>query len=148
MPIERTLSIIKPDAVSKNVIGEILSRFEKGGLRIAGAKLMHLSKHQAEQFYAVHKERPFFAGLVSFMSSGPVLVQVLEGENAIAKNRQIMGATNPKDAAPGTIRADYADSIDHNAVHGSDAADTAKQEIAFFFKPEEIFAYVAESELA
>ncbi|RDI44808.1 nucleoside-diphosphate kinase [Aquicella lusitana] len=148
MPNERTLSIIKPDAVAKNLIGEIISRFEKGGLRIAAAKMMHLSKTQAEQFYAVHKERPFFAALVNFMSSGPVLVQVLEGENAIALNRQIMGATNPKDAAPGTIRADFAESIDHNAVHGSDAADTAKQEIAFFFKPEEIFAHVPESELA
>lgn len=148
MTTERTLSIIKPDAVAKNVIGDIISRFEKGGLRIAAARLMQLSQKQAEQFYAVHKDRPFFAGLVSFMSSGPVLVQVLEGENAIAKNRQIMGATNPKDAAAGTIRADFADSIDHNAVHGSDAPETAKQEIAFFFKPEEICAYVAESELA
>lgn len=148
MTTERTLSIIKPDAVSKNVIGEIISRFEKGGLRIAAAKMMHLSKKQAEEFYAVHKERPFFPALVGFISSGPVLVQVLEGENAIAKNRQIMGATNPKDAAAGTIRADFADSIDHNAVHGSDAPETAQQEIAFFFKPEEICAYVAESELA
>jgi nucleoside-diphosphate kinase len=148
MTTERTLSIIKPDAVAKNVIGEIISRFEKGGLRVAAAKMMHLSKKQAEEFYAVHKERPFFAGLVSFMSSGPVLVQVLEGKNAIAMNRQIMGATNPKDAVPGTIRADFADSIDHNAVHGSDAVDTAKQEIAFFFKPEEIYSYVAEGELA
>jgi nucleoside-diphosphate kinase len=148
MPIERTLSIIKPDAVAKNVIGEIISRFEKGGLRVAGAKMLRLTKTQGEQFYAVHKERPFFAALVKFISSGPVLVQVLEGENAIAKNRQIMGATNPKDAAAGTIRADFADSIDHNAVHGSDAPETAKQEIAFFFKPEEIFAYVPESELA
>ena len=148
MPIERTLSIIKPDAVAKNHIGEIISRFEKGGLRIAAAKMMHLTKSQAEQFYAVHKERPFFAALVNFISSGPVLVQVLEGENAIALNRQIMGATNPKDAAQGTIRADFADSIDHNAVHGSDAPETAKQEISFFFKPEEIFAHVPESELA
>lgn len=148
MPIERTLSIIKPDAVAKNVIGQIITRFEKGGLRVAAAKMMHLSKTQAEQFYAVHKERPFFSALVNFMSSGPVLVQVLEGENAIAKNREIMGATNPKDAAPGTVRADFADSIDHNAVHGSDAPETAKQEIAFFFQPEEICAYVAESELA
>lgn len=148
MPIERTLSIIKPDAVAKNVIGEIISRFEKGGLRIAAAKMMHLTKSQAEQFYAVHKERPFFAALVKFMSSGPVLVQVLEGENAIARNRQIMGATNPKDAAPHTIRADFAASIDHNAVHGSDAPETAKQEIAFFFKAEEILAHVPESELA
>jgi nucleoside-diphosphate kinase len=148
MSIERTLSIIKPDAVAKNVIGEIITCFEKGGLRIAAAKMLHLSKTQAEHFYAIHKERPFFPALVKFMSSGPVLVQVLEGENAIALNRQIMGATNPKDAAAGTIRADFADSIDHNAVHGSDAAETAKQEITFFFKPEEIFAYVAESELA
>jgi nucleoside-diphosphate kinase len=148
MSTERTLSIIKPDAVAKNVIGEIITRFEKGGLRVAAAKMVHLSKTQAEQFYAVHSERPFFAALVNFISSGPVLVQVLEGENAIAKNRQIMGATNPKDAAPGTVRADFADSIDHNAVHGSDAAETAKQEIAFFFAPNEIHAYVAESELA
>ncbi|MBV9576172.1 MAG: nucleoside-diphosphate kinase [Gammaproteobacteria bacterium] len=148
MPIERTLSIIKPDAVAKNVIGEVITRFEKGGLRIAAAKFVHLSKEQAEQFYAIHKERPFFSALVNFMSSGPVLVQVLEGENAIALNRQIMGATNPKDAAPGTIRADFADSIDHNAVHGSDAPDTAKQEIAFFFKTNEILAHVTENELA
>ncbi len=148
MAVERTLSIIKPDAVAKNVIGEIITRFEKKGLRIAAARMMHLSKTQAEQFYAVHKERPFFPALVGFMSSGPVLVQVLEGENAILKNREIMGATNPKDAAAGTIRADFADSIDHNAVHGSDAADTAAQEIAFFFRPEEILAHVAESELA
>lgn len=145
---ERTLSIIKPDAVAKNAIGEIISRFEKAGLRVAAAKMVRLSKAQAEQFYAVHKERPFFGGLVAFMSSGPVLVQVLEGENAIAKNRQVMGATNPKDAAPGTVRADFADSIDHNAVHGSDAPETAKQEIAFFFKPEEILSYVPEAELA
>lgn len=148
MSIERTLSIIKPDAVAKNAIGNIISRFEKGGLRVAAAKMMHLTKTQAEQFYIVHQARPFFPALVNFMSSGPVLVQVLEGENAIALNRQIMGATNPKEAAPGTIRADFADSIDHNAVHGSDAKDTATQEIAFFFKPEEIMAYVAESELA
>ena len=148
MSVERTLSIIKPDAVAKNAIGEIISRFEKAGLRVAAAKLMHLSKGQAEQFYAVHKERPFFSGLVAFISSGPVLVQVLEGENAIARNREIMGATNPKDAAPGTIRADFAESIDHNAVHGSDAPETAKQEIAFFFKPEEVLSYVPETELA
>lgn len=148
MAIEKTLSIIKPDAVAKNKIGEIITRFEKGGLRVAAAKMLHLTTQQAEQFYAVHKERPFFSGLVSFISSGPVLVQVLEGENAILKNREIMGATNPKDAAAGTIRADFADSIDHNAVHGSDAPETAKQEIAFFFKPEEVYAYVAESELA
>lgn len=136
--IERTLSIIKPDAVSKNVIGEIYSRFEKSGLKIIAAKRMHLSKDQAEQFYAVHKERPFFNDLVSFMVQGPVMVQVLEGEDAIAKNRDLMGATNPKEAAPGTIRADFADSIDANAVHGSDAPDTAKVEIEFFFKPEDI----------
>lgn len=148
MTVEKTLSIIKPDAVAKNVIGEIISRFEKAGLRVAGAKMLRLTKTQAEQFYAVHKERPFFNGLVSFISSGPVLVQVLEGPNAIAKNREVMGATNPKDAAPGTIRADFADSIDHNAVHGSDAPETAKQEIAFFFKPEEILSYVPEAELA
>lgn len=138
MPIERTLSIIKPDAVAKNAIGDIIRRFEQGGLRITAAKMMKLSKQQAEQFYAVHKARPFFANLVDFMSSGPVFVQVLEGEDAIARNRQIMGATNPKEAAPGTIRADFAESIDHNAVHGSDAKETAMQEIAFFFKPEEI----------
>jgi nucleoside-diphosphate kinase len=148
MTIERTLSIIKPDAIAKNHIGEIIARFEKNGLRIAAAKMMHLTKTQAEQFYAVHKARPFYAALVNFMSSGPVLVQVLEGENAIARNREIMGATNPKEAAPGTIRADFADSIDHNAVHGSDASETAQQEIAFFFKPQEICAYVAENELA
>lgn len=148
MSTEKTLSIIKPDAVAKNVIGEINSRFEKKGLRIAAAKMMHLSKAQAESFYGVHKERPFFASLVNFMSSGPVLVQVLEGENAIAMNRQIMGATNPKDAAPGTIRADFADSIDHNAVHGSDAAETAKEEIAFFFKDNEIFNHVQSKDLA
>lgn len=148
MPIERTLSIIKPDAVAKNVIGEIINRFEKGQLRIAAAKMMHLTKSQAEQFYAVHKDRPFYAALVSFMSSGPVLVQVLEGENAIAKNRQIMGATNPKEAAAGTIRADFAESIDHNAVHGSDAPETAREEINFFFRPEDIFTHVSESELA
>lgn len=148
MPIERTLSIIKPDAVSKNVIGEVISRFEKNGLRIVGARMMHLTKAQAEQFYGIHKERPFFSALVNFMSSGPVLVQVLEGEDAIAKNRDIMGATNPKDAASGTIRADFADSIDHNAVHGSDSPETAKQEVAFFFKPEEVVKFVPESELA
>ncbi len=139
---ERTLSIIKPDAVAKNLIGEINRRFEKAGLRIAAAKMMHLSNSQAQAFYNVHKERPFFSALVKFMSSGPVLVQVLEGKNAIALNRQIMGATNPKDAAADTIRADFADSIDHNAVHGSDAPETATQEIAFFFKPEEIFQSV------
>jgi nucleoside-diphosphate kinase len=145
---ERTLSIIKPDAVAKNVIGEINSRFEKAGLRIVAAKMMHLTQKQAQEFYAIHKERPFFNALVSFMSSGPVMVQVLEGQNAVAMNRQIMGATNPKDAEAGTIRADFAESIDHNAVHGSDAADTAKQEIAFFFKPEDLVTYVKSNELA
>ncbi|GAB4290258.1 MAG: nucleoside-diphosphate kinase [Thiohalomonadaceae bacterium] len=138
MAIERTISIIKPDAVAKNVIGEIYARFEKAGLKIVAAKMLHLSKEQAEGFYAVHKERPFFKDLVAFMTSGPVMVQVLEGENAIAKNREVMGATNPKEAAPGTIRADFAVSIDENAVHGSDGPDTAKAEIAYFFKPEEI----------
>ncbi|MBS0002111.1 MAG: nucleoside-diphosphate kinase [Thioalkalivibrio sp.] len=133
MAEERTLSIIKPDAVAKNVIGEIYSRFEKGGLRIVAARMLHLSRDQAEGFYAVHRERPFFNDLVEFMISGPVMVQVLEGENAIARNREIMGATNPKEAAPGTIRADFATSIDENAVHGSDGPDTARTEIAFFF---------------
>lgn len=148
MTTERTLSIIKPDAVAKSVIGQINARFEKSGLRIVAAKMSHLSKKQAEDFYAIHKERPFFNALVNFMSSGPVMLQVLEGENAVLKNRDIMGATNPRDAAPGTIRADFADSIDHNAVHGSDSADNAKQEIAFFFQPEEIVQYVKETELA
>ncbi|MGM0552671.1 MAG: nucleoside-diphosphate kinase [Pseudomonadota bacterium] len=133
MAAERTLSIIKPDAVAKNVIGEIYNRFEKGGLQIVAARMMHLSREQAEGFYEVHKERPFFNDLVEFMISGPVMVQVLEGEGAIAKNRDIMGATNPKEAAPGTIRADFAVSIDENAVHGSDAPETAEREIAFFF---------------
>jgi nucleoside-diphosphate kinase len=140
MAIERTFSIIKPDAVAKNVIGEIYSRFEKNGLKIVAAKMVHLTQAQAEGFYAVHKERPFFKDLVSFMISGPVIMQVLEGENAVAKNREIMGATNPKDAAPGTIRADFANSIDENAVHGSDGADTAKEEIAFFFSDNELCA--------
>ena len=140
MTIERTFSIVKPDAVAKNVIGEIYSRFEKGGLRIVAAKMLHLSRAQAEGFYAVHKERPFYKDLVNFMLSGPVMVQVLEGENAILRNREIMGATNPKDAAPGTIRADFASTVDENAVHGSDAAETAKEEIAFFFKPDELCA--------
>jgi nucleoside-diphosphate kinase len=130
---ERTLSIIKPDAVAKNVIGQIYSRFENAGLRVIAAKMMHLSKAQAEAFYAVHAHRPFFHDLVKFMISGPVMIQVLEGEGAILKNRELMGATNPKDAAPGTIRADFADSIDANAVHGSDAPETAAQEIQFFF---------------
>lgn len=136
MAVERTFSIIKPDAVAKNVIGEIYSRFEKGGLRIIAAKMLHLSREQAEGFYAVHKERPFFKDLVEFMISGPVVVQVLEGENAIAKNRELMGATNPAEAAPGTIRADFASTVDENAVHGSDAPETAEQEIAFFFGEE------------
>jgi nucleoside-diphosphate kinase len=148
MTIERTLSIIKPDAVAKHVIGEIISRFEKIGLRIAAAKMTQLTKPQAEQFYAIHKERPFFTGLVNFMCSGPIFVQVLEGENAIALNRQIMGATNPKEAAQGTIRADFADSMDHNAVHGSDAKDTAEQEISFFFQDQDILRYVSTTELA
>jgi nucleoside-diphosphate kinase len=140
MSVERTLSIIKPDAVAKNVIGEIYARFEKAGLQIVAARMLHLSREQAEGFYAVHRERPFFKDLVDFMISGPVMVQVLEGENAVARNREIMGATNPKEAAPGTIRADFASSIDENAVHGSDAAETARNEIEFFFKPDEICA--------
>ena len=133
MATERTLSIIKPDAVAKNVIGQILSRFEGAGLKIIAARMMHLSQADAQAFYAVHKERPFFADLVKFMISGPVMVQVLEGEGAILKNRDLMGATDPKKAEKGTIRADFADSIDANAVHGSDAVDTAANEIAFFF---------------
>lgn len=133
MALERTLSIIKPDAVAKNVIGEIISRFEKADLKVVEAKMVQLSREDAEGFYAVHKERPFFNDLVEFMISGPVFVQVLEGENAIAKNRELMGATNPKEAAPGTIRADFAESIDANAVHGSDAPETAAVEIAYFF---------------
>jgi len=133
MAVERTLSIIKPDAVAKNVIGEIYSRFEKAGLNIVAARMMHLSEEQAGEFYAVHKERPFYGDLVSFMTSGPVIVQVLEGENAIAAHREVMGATNPEEAAAGTIRADFASSIDENACHGSDAAETAAQEIEFFF---------------
>jgi len=138
MAIEYTLSIIKPDAVAKNVIGKIVSRFEEAGLKVVAAKMLQLTKEQAEAFYAVHKARPFYSALVNFMIQGPVVVQVLRGENAILKNRDIMGATNPKEAKPGTIRADFADSIDANAVHGSDATDTAKQEIAFFFKTDEI----------
>lgn len=133
MAIERTLSIIKPDAVKKNVIGEIISRFEKAGLKVVEARMLQLSREQAEGFYAVHKERPFFNDLVEFMTSGPVFVQVLEGEDAIAKNRELMGATDPKKADAGTIRADFADSIDANAVHGSDAPETAQTEIAYFF---------------
>ncbi|MFO8024532.1 nucleoside-diphosphate kinase [Thiohalophilus sp.] len=138
MAVERTLSIIKPDAVARNVIGEIYSRFEKAGLKIIAARMLHLSQEQAGEFYAVHKERPFYNELVEFMTSGPVMVQVLEGEQAIAKNREVMGATNPQDAAPGTIRADFARTVDENAVHGSDAPETAKAEIAFFFKDDEI----------
>ena len=133
MAIERTLSIIKPDAVAKNVIGEIYHRFEKAGLRIVGARMEHLSAQKAGEFYAVHRERPFYQDLVDFMTSGPVMIQVLEGEDAIAKNREVMGATNPADAAPGTIRADFAQTVDENAVHGSDAVETAKAEIEFFF---------------
>jgi nucleoside-diphosphate kinase len=133
MPVEQTLSIIKPDGVQKNLIGEIYSRFEKAGLSIVAARMMHLSREQAEDFYAVHRERPFFRDLVSYMTSGPVIVQVLEGESAIDTNRRIMGATNPANADPGTIRADFADSIEENIVHGSDGAQTAQQEIAFFF---------------
>lgn len=133
MAVERTFSIVKPDAVAKNVIGEIYSRFEKGGLRIVASKMLHLTRDQAEGFYAVHRERPFFKDLVEFMISGPVMVQVLEGEDAIAKNRELMGATNPADADAGTIRADFASTVDENAVHGSDAPETAAQEIAYFF---------------
>ena len=133
MAVERTLSIIKPDAVAKNVIGEIYARFEKSGLKIVAARMMRLSRSEAEGFYAVHRERPFFRDLVDFMTTGPVMVQVLEGEGAIVRNRDLMGATDPKKAAPGTIRADFAQSIDANAVHGSDGADTAQTEIAYFF---------------
>ena len=140
MAIERTLSIIKPDAVAKNVIGQIYTRFENAGLKITAAKLVHLSRQEAEQFYAVHKERPFFKDLVEFMISGPVMIQVLEGENAILKNRELMGATDPKKAEPGTIRADFADSIDANAVHGSDAPETAAVEVAFFFPGMNVYA--------
>lgn len=140
MALERTLSIIKPDAVAKNVIGEILARFERAGLRVVAARMMHLSRAQAEGFYAVHRARPFFKDLVDFMVSGPVLVQVLEGADAIAKNRELMGATDPKKAAKGTIRADYAASIDANAVHGSDGAETARAEIAYFFAACEVFS--------
>ena len=138
MALERTLSIIKPDAVRKNVIGQILARFEAAGLRIVAARMMHLSRTEAEGFYAVHRGRPFFNDLVQFMTSGPVLVQVLEGDNAIAKNRELMGATDPKKAAKGTIRADLAESIDANAVHGSDGAETAMTEIAYFFAASEV----------
>ncbi len=138
MAIERTLSIIKPDAVAKNVIGRIYTRFEEGGLRIVAARMLHMSREQAEAFYAVHRERPFYNDLVNFMTSGPVMVQVLEGENAIARNRELMGATNPAEAAPGTIRADFAENVEENAVHGSDGPDTARAEIEFFFSAGEI----------
>jgi nucleoside-diphosphate kinase len=140
MAVERTLSIIKPDAVAKNVIGQIYARFEKSGLKVIAARMMHLSRADAEGFYAVHKARPFFNDLVSFMISGPVMVQVLEGEGAIAKNRDLMGATDPKKAAAGSIRADFADSIDANAVHGSDAAETAAVEIAYFFPQHQVYS--------
>lgn len=140
MAVERTISIIKPDAVGKNVIGEIYSRFEKAGLNIVAAKMLHLSQEQAEGFYAEHKERPFYGDLVSFMRSGPVMIQVLEGEGAIAKNREVMGATNPAEADAGTIRKDFASSIDENAVHGSDSPESAAREISFFFDDKELCA--------
>ena len=138
MAIEKTLSILKPDAVAKNVIGEIYTKLEQGGLKIVAARMVHLSKQRAEQFYAVHKERPFFSELVDFMVSGPVMVQVLEGDNAVARNREIMGATDPAQADPGTIRAEFANEVTENAVHGSDSAENAANEIAFFFGAEEI----------
>jgi nucleoside-diphosphate kinase len=141
MSIERTLSIIKPDAVAKQVIGQIYTCFEQADLKIVAIQMLHLSQTQAESFYAIHRNRPFFRDLVSFMVSGPVVVQVLEGENAVAKHREIMGATNPADAAPGTIRAKFATSIDENAVHGSDSLENAEKEIAFFFAPEDICEY-------
>jgi len=140
MALERTISIIKPDAVAKNVIGQIYSRFEGAGLKVVAAKMKQLSRQEAEGFYAVHRERPFFNALVEFMVSGPVMIQVLEGENAVAKNRELMGATNPKDAAAGTIRADFADSIDANAVHGSDSLENAAIEIAYFFPQTDVYA--------
>jgi nucleoside-diphosphate kinase len=140
MAIERTLSIIKPDAVKKNAIGQIIARFENAGLRVVAVRMMHLSRGEAEAFYAVHRERPFFKDLVDFMVSGPIVVQVLEGEGAIAKNRDLMGATDPKKAAPGTIRADFADSIDANAVHGSDGPETARAEVAFFFPAMSVYS--------
>jgi nucleoside-diphosphate kinase len=140
MAVERTLSIIKPDAVAKNVIGEIYSRFEKAGLRIVAARMARLSRAEAEGFYAVHRERPFFRDLVEFMTSGPVMIQVLEGEDAIARNRELMGATDPRKAAAGTIRADFAQSIDANAVHGSDGPDTARVEVAYFFPALNIYS--------
>jgi nucleoside-diphosphate kinase len=139
MAVEKTLSIIKPDAVKKNAIGQIIARFEGAGLRVGAARMMHLSRAQAEGFYAVHRERPFFRDLVEFMISGPVLIQVLQGESAIARNRELMGATDPKKAVKGTIRADFADSIDANAVHGSDGPDTARAEIAYFFPAFEVY---------
>ncbi|ASP16930.1 nucleoside-diphosphate kinase [Neisseria sp. 23W00296] len=138
MSVQRTLSIVKPDAVGKNVIGKIYSRFEDNGLKIVAAKMKHLSKEEAEGFYAVHKDRPFFGELVAFMISGPVMIQVLEGENAVARNRELMGATNPKEAAAGTIRADFADSVGENAVHGSDSEENAAIEVAYFFSENEI----------
>ena len=140
MAVERTLSIIKPDAVAKNVIGEIYSRFEKAGLKVVAARMVHLSRSDAEGFYAVHRGRPFFDDLVRFMSSGPVMIQVLEGENAIQKNRDLMGATDPRKAAAGTIRADFAQSIDANAVHGSDAPETARDEVAYFFAQHQVYS--------
>ncbi|MBT4964109.1 MAG: nucleoside-diphosphate kinase [Francisellaceae bacterium] len=140
MAVERTLSIIKPDAVAKNVIGEIIARFEKNNLKVIAGKMLHLSKDQAESFYEVHKERPFFGDLVSFMISGPVFVQALEGENAVAKNRDIMGETDPKNAAEGTIRRDFANSIDANAVHGSDSIENAQREISFFFESADVLS--------
>jgi nucleoside-diphosphate kinase len=140
MATERTLSIIKPDAVAKNVIGEIYSRFEKAGLSIVAARMVHLTQQQAEGFYAEHKARPFFGDLVSFMTSGPVMIQVLEGDNAVITHRDLMGATNPADAAPGTIRADFAQSIDENAVHGSDSAESAAREVAYFFTEDQLCA--------
>ena len=140
MAVERTLSIIKPDAVAKNVIGKIYTRFENAGLKVVAAQMRHLTRAEAEGFYDVHRARPFFKDLVDFMISGPVMIQVLEGENAIQKNRDLMGATDPKKAEPGTIRADFADSIDANAVHGSDGADTARAEIAYFFPACEVFS--------
>ena len=140
MAVERTLSIVKPDGVQKDLIGEVCRRFEQGGLHIVGIKMLHLTQEQAKRFYVVHKERPFYPGLVNYMTSGPVIVQVLEGEDAIQKNREIMGATNPAEADPGTIRADFAASIEENVVHGSDGSDTAAQEISFFFNKDEICA--------
>jgi nucleoside-diphosphate kinase len=140
MAVQRTLSIIKPDGVKKNVIGQVLARFEKAGLKVVAAKMLRLTTPQAQGFYAIHKERPFFNDLVTFMTSGPVLVTVLEGDEAVTKNRDIMGATDPKKAAPGTIRADFAQTIDENVVHGSDSVENAKTEVEFFFSPEEICA--------